>query len=90
MEGCIFLTPGPASQTIVLILVKTFEDTEMNQEFTLREGVELNLADVEKIAIGLKSLAAYSMLAYEHDDDPQDLEEVVQEGLDAIDRLFNC
>jgi len=62
----------------------------MSDECRLKEGVELNLADVEKIAIGLKSLAAYSMLAYEHDDDPQDLEGVVQEGLEAIDRLFVC
>ncbi len=62
----------------------------MEEECTLREGVELNLPDVAKIAMGLKSLAAYSMLAYEHDDDPQDLEEIVQDGLDAIDRLFNC
>ena len=62
----------------------------MSDECKLREGVELNLSDVEKIAVGLKSLAAYSMLAYEHDDDPQDLEGVVQEGLDAIDRLFIC
>ncbi|MGD8909744.1 MAG: hypothetical protein PVI92_10400 [Chromatiales bacterium] len=60
----------------------------MSEECILRDGVELNLQDVEKIAIGLKSLAAYSMLAYEHEDDPQDLETVVQEGLDAIDRLF--
>ncbi|MCU7919807.1 MAG: ribonuclease H [Candidatus Thiodiazotropha sp. (ex Epidulcina cf. delphinae)] len=62
----------------------------MSDECRLREGVELNLPDVEKIAIGLKSLAVYTMLAYEHEDDPQDLDEVVQEGLDAIDRLFNC
>jgi hypothetical protein len=62
----------------------------MSDDCRLKEGVELNLADVEKIAIGLKSLAAYSMLAYEHDDDPQDLEGVVQEGLEAIDRLFVC
>ncbi|MES9972544.1 MAG: ribonuclease H [Candidatus Thiodiazotropha sp.] len=62
----------------------------MSDECQLREGVELNLADVEKIALGLKSLATYSMLAYEHDDDPEDLDEIVQEGLDAIDRLFNC
>jgi hypothetical protein len=62
----------------------------MSDECRLKDGVELNLPDVEKIAIGLKSLAAYSMLAYEHDDDPQDLESVVQEGLDAIDRLFTC
>jgi translation elongation factor EF-1beta len=62
----------------------------MSDECHLREGVELNLVDVEKIAMGLKSLATYSMLAYEHDDDPEDLQEIVQDGLDAIDRLFNC
>lgn len=62
----------------------------MSGECHLREGVELNVADVEKIAVGLKSLAIYSMLAYEHDDDPDDLNEIVQEGLNAIDRLFNC
>jgi hypothetical protein len=62
----------------------------MSEECALKEGVELNLADVEKIAIGLKSLAAYSMLAYEHDEDPQDLGVVVQDGLDAINRLFDC
>ena len=62
----------------------------MSDECHLREGAELNLVDVEKIAMGLKSLATYSMLAYEHDDDPEDLQEIVQDGLDAIDRLFNC
>ncbi|MCU7815512.1 MAG: ribonuclease H [Candidatus Thiodiazotropha sp. (ex Rostrolucina anterorostrata)] len=62
----------------------------MSDECSLRDGAELNLPDVEKIAMGLKSLAAYSMLAYEHDDDPQNLDEIVQEGLDAVDRLFNC
>lgn len=62
----------------------------MNEECSLRDGVDLNLADVAKIAMGLKSLAVYSMLAYEHDDDPEELDEVVQEGLDAIDRLFDC
>ncbi|MCG8048135.1 MAG: ribonuclease H [Candidatus Thiodiazotropha endolucinida] len=62
----------------------------MSEECHLRDGVELNLVDVEKIALVLKSLATYSMLAYEHDDDPEELDEIVQEGLDAIDRLFNC
>jgi hypothetical protein len=62
----------------------------MNEDCTLKEGVELNAEDITKIAIGLKSLAAYSMLAYEHEDDPADLEQVVQEGLDAIERLFDC
>ncbi len=62
----------------------------MNDECSLRDGANLNLADVAKIAMSLKSLAVYSMLAYEHDDDPEELDEVVQEGLDAIDRLFDC
>jgi hypothetical protein len=62
----------------------------MDEECTLREGAELNLPDVAKIAMGLKSLAAYTMLAYDHEEDPQELDEVVQEGLDAINRLFNC
>jgi hypothetical protein len=62
----------------------------MTQECSLRSDAELNVADVAKIAMGLKSLAAYSMLAYEHDDDPEELDEVVQEGLEAIDRLFDC
>lgn len=62
----------------------------MTQECSLRNDAELNVADVAKIAMGLKSLAAYSMLAYEHDDDPKELDEVVQEGLEAINRLFDC
>ncbi|MET0067837.1 MAG: ribonuclease H [Candidatus Thiodiazotropha sp.] len=62
----------------------------MSNDCRLRDGAELNLPDVEKIALALKSLATYSMLAYEHDDDPHDLDEVVQDGLDAIDRLFTC
>ena len=62
----------------------------MSEECMLREGANLNVADVAKIALGLKSLAVYSMLAYEHEDDPEELDEIVQEGLDAIERLFNC
>ena len=62
----------------------------MNEECRLRDGVEMSISDVAKIAMGLKSLAVYSMLAYEHDGDPEELDEVVQEGLDAIDRLFYC
>ncbi|MEW8207379.1 MAG: ribonuclease H [Candidatus Thiodiazotropha taylori] len=62
----------------------------MSEDCGLRDGAELNLPDVEKIALALKSLSAYSTLDYEHDDDPEELDEVVQEGLDAINRLFNC
>lgn len=62
----------------------------MNDECTLKTGASLNLEDVAKIAIGLKSLHVYSTLAYEHDDDPEELNDVVQEGLDAIERMFDC
>ncbi|MGD2119454.1 MAG: hypothetical protein PVG66_13920 [Chromatiales bacterium] len=61
-----------------------------NEDCVLREGVDLNVADVRTIAQSLKSLAAYSMLAYEHDDDPEELQALVDEGLQAIDRIFEC
>ena len=61
-----------------------------NEECALKEGADLNLADVRTIAQSLKSLAAYSMLAYEHDDDPEELQALVDEGLQAIDRMFEC
>jgi len=40
--------------------------------------------------MALKSLATYTMLAYEHDDDPEDLQDIVDDGLEAINKLFDC
>jgi hypothetical protein len=57
-------------------------------EMQLRPGVTLDVEEVVKIACALKSLAAYTALACEHDDDPEDLERLVDQGLMAIDRLF--
>lgn len=62
----------------------------MATECALRPGTELNIEDVSKIALALKSLATYSMLAYEHDDDPEDLQGIVDDGLNTIDKLFDC
>ena len=62
----------------------------MEPDCVLRSDAELNMGDVSKIALALKSLATYSMLAYEHDDDPEDLQDIVDEGLDAINKLFDC
>ena len=62
----------------------------MNSDCELKPGAELNIDDISKIACALKSLAMYSMLAYDHEDDPEELHEVVDEGLDAIERLFVC
>jgi hypothetical protein len=55
----------------------------------LKQGVELNLEDVAKIACALKSLSVYAAVACEEDDNPKELEETVQEGLAAIDRIFD-
>lgn len=62
----------------------------MEPDCVLKPDAELNMGDVSKIALALKSLATYSMLAYEHDDDPEDLHDIVDEGLDAINKLFDC
>ena len=62
----------------------------MSADCELKPGVELNIDDVSTIACALKSLAMYSMLAYEHDDDPDDLQLIVDDGLDAIHKLFEC
>ncbi|NOQ80782.1 MAG: hypothetical protein GQ546_15435 [Gammaproteobacteria bacterium] len=55
----------------------------------LKEGAELNIDDVAKIACALKSLSAYTTLACADDESPEDLEVIVDEGLDAISNLFD-
>ena len=62
----------------------------MDTDCVLKSGAELNMGDVSRIALALKSLATYSMLAYEHEDDPEDLQDIVDDGLDAINKLFDC
>ena len=62
----------------------------MSVECELKTGAELNIGDVSRIALALKSLAAYSMLAYEHEDAPEDLQQIVDDGLDAVNKLFEC
>lgn len=47
------------------------------------------LADeVAKVACALKSLSAYTTFAMEREDCPEDLQKIVQEGLDAMARIF--
>ncbi len=55
----------------------------------LKEGAELNIDDVAKIACALKSLSAYTTLACADEESPDDLEVIVDEGLDAISNLFD-
>lgn len=54
----------------------------------LKEGVELDVEDVAKIACALKSLSAYTTLVCAEEDSPEDLEQIVQEGMDAMEKLF--
>jgi hypothetical protein len=57
----------------------------------LQPGVNLApelVGDVAKIACALKSLSAYTTLAMEREDCPEDLQRIVQDGLDAMVRIF--
>lgn len=59
------------------------------ESWKLREGAKLDVEEVAKIACALKTLAVYTSMACEHEDDPEELKEIVEKGLDAINRLFN-
>lgn len=57
----------------------------------LQPKVEMDNAlavDVAKVACALQSLSAYSALAYENEDAPEDLKKIVDEGLEAMKRIF--
>jgi hypothetical protein len=43
---------------------------------------------VATIACALKSLSAYTTFAMEREDCPEDLQKIVEEGLDAMARVF--
>ena len=60
-----------------------------DENWKLKEGAELNIDDVAKIACALKSLSAYTTLACADEESPDDLEVIVDEGLDAISNLFD-
>ena len=59
--------------------------------WTFQPGVELSPAvadDVAKIACALKSLSAYTTFVIEREDCPNDLQKLVDEGLEAMSRVF--
>ena len=60
----------------------------IDENWKLKEGAELNVEDVAKIACALKSLSAYTILACAEQDSPEDLEEIVNDGMDSIENLF--
>jgi len=66
-------------------------DMTEKKNWKLQSGVAMSpeLADeVAKVACALKSLSAYTTFAMEREDCPEDLQKIVQEGLDAMARIF--
>jgi hypothetical protein len=58
----------------------------------VKEGVKLEedvAEEVAKIACALKSLAIYTAMACENEDDPKELRDVVDEGMAAMNKLFD-
>ncbi|MDD5240202.1 MAG: hypothetical protein PHG47_00610 [Sulfuricella sp.] len=63
----------------------------MSETWKLQDGVKMDAttaSEVAKIACALKSLSAYTALATESDDAPNDLQVIVDEGLEAMARIF--
>lgn len=61
------------------------------KNWKLQPGVSLTpevVDDVAKIACALKSLSAYTTLAMEREDCPEDLQQLVDDGLEAMARIF--
>ena len=63
----------------------------MAVQWKLREGIKLDdvtACDVARIACALKTLSIYTRLAMESEDAPEDLQTIVDEGLEAMTRVF--
>lgn len=63
----------------------------MAVQWKLHEGVNLDdstACDVARIACALKTLSIYTRLAMESEDAPEDLQTIVDEGLEAMTRVF--
>ncbi len=57
----------------------------------LRPGVQMTpetADEVAKIACALKSLSVYAGLVIEREDCPDDLQQIVDEGVQAIGKIF--
>lgn len=61
------------------------------QQWQLQRGVKMSedaAAEVAKIACALKSLSIFTGLVLSQEDCPEDLQQTVDEGIAAIDKLF--
>ena len=59
--------------------------------WALQPGIQMNADtanEVAKIACALKSLSAYTALMLDKEDDSEELQQMVQSGLEAMNRIF--
>jgi len=65
--------------------------TKKETNWHLQPGVKMSpevAEDVAKIACALKSLSAFTTFVIERQDCPDDLKQIVEEGLDAMSRVY--
>lgn len=60
-----------------------------DKTWQLKEGVTLEAEEVAKIACALKTLAIYTSLACENEDNPEELQKIVDEGVTAMNKMFD-
>jgi hypothetical protein len=59
-----------------------------DQLWKVKEGVTIEAEDVARIACALKSLSVYTSMACDSDDNPEELQHLVDEGMAAIEKIF--
>lgn len=82
------ISPVYASQQIKSRLQ---EEVMTTKDWKLQPGIKIDdktAAEVHKIALALKSLSLYATLVMDQDECPEDLRQIVDEGVAAIDLVF--
>jgi hypothetical protein len=72
-------------------LITEEETMTQSKSWRLQPGIKIEdstAEEVAKIALALKSLALYATLELDQDECPEDLKQVVEEGVAAIDKVF--
>lgn len=62
-----------------------------DKQWQLQPGVHIapeTAAEIAKIACALKSLSAYATFVIEREDCPADLQQLVDDGVNAIGKIF--
>ena len=57
-------------------------------EMKLKDGIELTEADAARMACALKSVGVYFGLACDPEEHPKELRDVLDEGLEIVNRLY--